>query len=84
MYAFKFQSYLYGIEIKSLSCAACKGVMFQSYLYGIEITINTAKKEVILQFQSYLYGIEISLVILIVFFTNRFNRTFMELKFLFL
>ena len=55
----RFQSYLYGIEIRVSILTICLSVEFQSYLYGIEITRVLSLLLTFLLFQSYLYGIEI-------------------------
>ena len=54
---------------------------FQSYLYGIEINYQILTQALQDQFQSYLYGIEIPATSARTQWKDRFNRTFMELKF---
>ena len=54
---------------------------FQSYLYGIEIQKVQQWKLHLQKFQSYLYGIEIPATSARTQWKDRFNRTFMELKY---
>ena len=69
------------MELKFAKAAGCEYVcLFQSYLYGIEILFLNKMYFYYFLFQSYLYGIEMSSPSPHHGSVYCFNRTFMELK----